>query len=226
MSVGIRINNQLEIPPGIESLDAFRRWVHSDDFPEEGRINWIRGKLEIEMAPDNIFWHSSPKSEIGAIIVHSSHIGDLGHAFIDKTRVTMPGVDLSCEPDVVFVSHESIAEGRVEFIPTVNQAPDSYLEIAGPPDMVLEVVSDSSVVKDTERLFCDYYEGGVREYWLVDARGAELSFQIFTRGVTGFRPADTDDDGYQRSAVFNTWYRFTRERGKNDLWRYDLAERI
>jgi Uma2 family endonuclease len=225
MSVGICIDNQLEIPPGIESLDAFRRWVHSDDFPEEGRINWIRGKLEIEMAPDNIFRHSSPKSRIAVVIGQHIQHSDLGHIFIDKTRVTMPAVDVSCEPDVVFVSHEAISEGRVEFIPTVNQAPDSFLEIEGPPDMVLEVVSNSSVVKDTERLFHDYYEGGVREYWLVDARGAELSFQIYTRGDAKFRPADTDDEGYQHSGILNTWYHFTRQRGKNDLWRYDLAER-
>src|SRR5690606_1854141 len=38
MSAGILIDNQIDIPPGIDTLDAFRRWTHSDDFPEHGRI--------------------------------------------------------------------------------------------------------------------------------------------------------------------------------------------
>jgi hypothetical protein len=45
------------------------------------------------------------------------------------------------------------------------------------------------------------------------------------RGDAAFVHATADDAGYQRSDVFNTWYRFTRERGQNNLWRYDLAER-
>jgi Uma2 family endonuclease len=225
MSAGILIDNQIDIPSGIDTLDAFRRWTHSEDFPEEGRINWIRGKLEIERAADNIFWHSSPKSEISIVLGYRVREVDLGHTFIDKTRVAIPSVDLACEPDLVFVSQETISTGRVRLIPTADRKPDSYLEVEGPPDMVLEVVSDSSVVKDTERLFHDYFEGGVREYWLVDARGDELSFQIYTRGPEQFVPAETDDDGFQRSGVFDTWYTFSRYRDQHDLWRYDLAER-
>lgn len=225
MSAGILIDNQIDIPPGIDTLDAFRRWTHSENFPEEGRINWIRGKLEIEMAADNIFWHSSPKSEISGSLYAPVKERDLGIIFVDRTRVVLPNVDLGCEPDLLFVSHESISTGRVRFIPTADKKPDSYLEVEGPPDMVLEVVSDSSVAKDTQRLFHDYYAGGVREYWLVDARGDELSFQIYTRGPDQFVPAETDDAGYQHSDVFDTWYTFSRSRDQHNLWRYDLAEK-
>ena len=214
------------IRPGIETLEAFRSWVHSDDFPDQGRIDWVGGKLEIEMAPDNVFWHSSPKSEIGIVIGQHVRLGDLGHVFIDKTRIVMPGVDLGCEPDVIFIAHTSIDDGRVEFIQSRSSGDkDSIREIEGPPDMVVEIVSDSSVSKDTQRLFGDYFDGGVLEYWLVDARRTELSFQIFSRGPDEFAPAATDDNGYQRSEVFGTWYRFTRHRDRHDLWRYDLEER-
>ncbi len=226
MSVGIRIDNQLDIPPGIETLDAFRRWVHSDDFPDQGRIDWVGGKLEIEIAPDSVFWHSSPKTEIGTVIAHQVRSGDLGYVFIDKTRIVMPDVDLACEPDVVFISHTSIDDARIKFVQSQSSPDkDSIREIEGPPDLVVEVVSDSSVSKDTERLFGDYDEGGVDEYWLVDAREAELSFQIYSRGPARFEPAATDDNGCQRSEVFDTWYRFTRHRDRHGLWRYDLEER-
>src|SRR5256885_8764701 len=47
---------------------------------------------------------------------------------------------------------------------------EGYLELEGTPDMVLEVVSESSVQKDTKRLRQLYWQAGIREYWLVDAR--------------------------------------------------------
>jgi len=54
------------------------------------------------------------------------------------------------------------------------------LELEGTPDMVLEVVSASSVVKDTETLLQLYWQAGIPEYWLVDARGEALEFTVQT----------------------------------------------
>jgi Uma2 family endonuclease len=225
MSAGILIDNQIDIPPGIDTLDAFRRWVHSDDFPEHGRIDWVAGKLEIEMAPDNLQWHTSPKTEIGATLHTLAKGVDLGPVYIDKTRIVLPDSDVGSEPDVVLVTHDALESGRVVLVPTTKHEEDSFIEIEGPPDLVVEVVSDRSVVKDTQRLFERYCRGGVREYWLVDARGPELSFQIFTLRGDQYVPAETDRDGYQRSEVFGLRFSFSRTRGRNNLWRYDLAEK-
>jgi heat-inducible transcriptional repressor len=53
--------------------------------------------------------------------------------------------------------------------------------------MVLEVVSPSSVVKDTEWLMSRYHEAGVREYWLIDARGeGDPAFTIYRRAAKEF----------------------------------------
>ncbi len=226
MSVGISIDHQLDIPPGLDTLDDFRRWVHSDDFPEGPRVHWIGGRLEIEMAADNVFRHSSPKTEIGAVLSQFVKIHNLGHVFIDQTLITMPAVDLSCEPDVVFVSHDAIAEGRVIPVPSRSSSdPDSIREIEGPPDLIVEIVSEGSVTKDTERLYHDYFEAGVLEYWLVDARRDELSLQLFGRGEEEFVPVKIDADGFQHSTVLNKDFVFSRRRDRNGLWSYDLAER-
>lgn len=225
MSAGILIDNQLDIPPGIDTLDDFRRWVHSAAFPEHGRIDWVNGKLEIEMAPDNLQWHTSPKTEIGATLHALAKGVDLGHVFIDKTRIVLPHSNVGCEPDVVLVTHESLESGRVILVPTAKREDDSFNEIEGPPDLIVEVVSDGSVIKDTQRLFDCYARGGVREYWLVDARGPEVSFQMFEFHDDRFRPAATDDSGFQWSEVFEMWFQFNRQRGRNNLWRYDLQEK-
>jgi Uma2 family endonuclease len=225
MSAGILIDNQLDIPPGIDTLDDFRRWTQSTDFPEQGRIDWIGGKLEVEMAPDNLQWHTSPKTEIGATL-HSLVKGqDLGHVFIDKTRVVLPRSDVGSEPDVVLVTHDSIEGGSVRLVPAATHQQDSFIEIEGPPDLVVEIVSDGSVVKDTKRLFQRYAAGGVPEYWLVDARGSELSFRIFLLEDDRYTPAATNANGFQRSETLQLWFHFSRERGRSGLWRYDLIEK-
>ena len=54
----------IEIPPGILDLERFRAWARSDDFPERGRIDWVAGRLEVDMSPGDLNTHGSPKSAI------------------------------------------------------------------------------------------------------------------------------------------------------------------
>ena len=65
-------------------------------------------------------------------------------------------------------SHDAVSSGRVTYTPG---AEGGYVEVVGVVDMVLEVVSDSSEKKDNQTLFEAYFEAGIAEYWLVDARG-------------------------------------------------------
>ncbi len=132
--------------------------------------------------------------------------------------------ELSVEPDIVFVSNEALKTGRARKIPKANEAPGRYVEIEGAVDLVVEIISDSSVTKDRRRLPAAYFEAGVREFWLVDARGEELQFQIHQRGKEEFQPVGIDDEGYQKSEVFNRRYRLDREADEISDWIYDLQE--
>lgn len=92
----------------------------------------------------------------------------------------------------------------------------------GPPGLVVETVSDASIHKDTERLPLAYDRAGVREFWLVDARGSELLFQIHVRGSAGYQPVERDAEGYQRSAVLECAYRLDRGRNRHGRLTFDL----
>jgi Uma2 family endonuclease len=96
------------------------------------------------------------------------------------------------------------------------------VEVEGPPDMVLEVVSDSSVAKDTQRLPEAYFAAGVGEFWLVDARGKNVVFRIHVRGGEGFRPVVSDTEGYQRSSAFPARFRLDAHRDRRGNWAFDL----
>jgi Uma2 family endonuclease len=96
------------------------------------------------------------------------------------------------------------------------------MEIEGSPDWVLEIVSDSSVAKDMRDLRQAYHRAGIREYWLIDARGDELIFQILCWRKTGYFAASRKE-GWQRSRVFARSFQFTRVRDRGGDWQYTLA---
>lgn len=125
----------------------------------------------------------------------------------------------------MIVSHESLRLGRVRLVPKASEQPDRYIELEGAPDLVVEIVSDSSVAKDNQRLPQAYWRAGVPEFWLADARGSELLFRIHHRGASGYEPAPTDPEGFQRSAIFDAWFRLARRRHRTGRWRYALERK-
>jgi Uma2 family endonuclease len=224
MTNGILLEDDVRIPFGVDTLDAFRCWAFSPEFPDAGRIDYVAGSIEVDMSPDSISFHSFPKTEIGRVIGNRLKTTNLGHVCVDNSRVTCPDVELSVEPDVVVVTHAALASGRARLIPAASGRVGDFIEIEGSPDLVVEVVSRSSVVKDTKRLRTAYFDAGVSEYWLVDARGSELQFQMLVRGEVGFVPAPSGPEQFQVSGVLQASYRLERYQGPGGVWQYDLRE--
>jgi Uma2 family endonuclease len=221
MATAVVLEEQVEIP-FVGSLDEFRAWAASDDFPERGRIDYVSGRIEVDMSPEDFFYHGTPKTELVSSLGQLIKRKELGYLLSDRTRVSCPAADLSVEPDLVFISADALDSGRVRLVPKSTAEPDRFIEVEGAPDVVVEIVSDSSERKDTQRLPWSYWRAGVREFWLVDARGPELVFVIQRRGRSGWRKVPGDREGFQQSAVFGRRFRFTRYRDRRGGWAYDL----
>lgn len=221
MSVGILFDNEIAIPPGINSLDDFRRWARSDEFPETGRIDYIRGTIEVDSMAERRWSHSAVKLAVLRRLTERVLDYDIGEIHADQMRVSSPAADLSSEPDVLILLHETIESGGVEFVPSADGSDD--VEVVGGPDVVIEFVSPNSVNKDTRHLPAAYFDAGVKEFWLIDAR-SELVFTLFRRGESGFVETPADADGFVESAVLGHRYRLDRERGRRNEWRYELKE--
>lgn len=220
----ILLEHDLTIPASIRGLEDFRLWARSPIFPEQGRIDFIHGRIEIDLAPRGLFTHSAPKTEIGCMLANRVKRLGSGHVFIGGSRFSSPATGLSTEPDVMFVSHESVGTSRVRLVPDGSGRPRQYNELEGAPDLIAEIVSATSAIRDTKRLLRAYFDAGVSEYWIADARGDELSFTIYRRGRIGFVKTPMDRDGFRRSRVMGCRFRFDRERGPNGVWIYDLIE--
>jgi Uma2 family endonuclease len=221
MAASVVLQDDFEIP-FVGSLDEFRRWARSDDFPERGRIDYLAGRIEVDMTPEDYYSHGGLKVEVIGALRELVKAGDLGDLRSDRTRISTPVADLSAEPDLVFISYDSFASGRARLVTKVTEEADRYVEVEGGADLAVEIVSDRSVTKDTVRLPVAYWRAGVLEYWLMDARGEELLFRIHHRGPSGFLPAPVDAEGFQCSGVFQRWFRLTRRRDRRGGWAFDL----
>jgi Uma2 family endonuclease len=220
-TASVILEDEVEIP-FLGSLADFRAWALSAEFPQRGRIDYLDGRIEVDMSPEDLFTHNTLKSEIVHVLVRITKPSGLGYVFSDRARVSSPAARLSVEPDVVFVSYEAIQQQRVRLVPKASQEAGRYMEIEGAPDLVVEIVSDSSITKDTRRLPPAYHQAGVREFWLIDARREQLLFQIHHHAPAGFDPAPADAEGFQTSLVFPTGFRLLRHRDQRGQWIYDL----
>ena len=87
---------------------------------------------------------------------------------------------------------------------------------------LLEVVSDSSEEKDLITLRQAYWDAGIREYWLVDARDDKLEFDILYHASKGFATR-RKKAGWVHSDVFGKSFRLTQRIGDDGQPEYELV---
>ena len=225
MASSVIFENQIAIPLDVGSLARFRRWAASAAFPERGRIDFIEGDIEVELMVEDILCHGSPKIEVIRVLSQLVKESADGVLFSDRARVSCPAADLSVEPDVVFVSDESLDAGRVRMVAKETGEPRRYVELEGAADLIVEIVSDSSEAKDTVRLPAAYWRAGVPEFSLIDSRGETLLFRVHHAGLESHEPAAPDADGFQRSSVFGDAFQLLRNVDRRGRWTFDLLVR-
>lgn len=192
------------IPLWVIDLDSFRAWADRNDFPDMGRIDYIKGEVWIDMSKEQIFTHVAVKTEIARVLASLVKAARTGLFFGDGAFVSNVDADIAVNPDAIFISHAA-RQDRVRLLEGTKRG---YVEMEGSPDMVLEVVSDSSVRKDAQQLRQDYWEAGIREYWLVDARKEPIVFDILRYTPKGYRTT-VKKEGWIKSAVFGKSFRLT-----------------
>jgi Uma2 family endonuclease len=150
---------------------------------------------------------------------------DQGEVFVDRARVVSRFPPLSVEPDAVVVLWDSLRSGRVRYVPSSKKQPDRCTEIEGAPDVIIGVVSDGSVRKDTQRLPPLYARAGIPELWLVDTRKEPLRFDIHLLQEGRYVRVEPDAEGWSRSERLSRSFRLTRRKTPVGTWGYRLEWR-
>lgn len=143
-------------PPGKISFDAFLAWLDEDT-----RAEWEDG--EIIMASPASRYHQDLNDWLTTILrIYIRHhaLGWVSSApFLVQLQVTEQGR----KPDLIFLKTENL-----------DRLKETYL--AGPPDLIIEIISPESISRDRGRKFVEYESEGVPEYWLVDPIRKEAEF--------------------------------------------------
>ena len=126
-----------------------------DDYlraPEGLRYELLEG--ELRMTPSPNAQHQTVLKRLGIILVEQLEKRGLGEVFLTPFDVVLSEHNV-VQPDILF-----IAKDRLGIVCKAN--------VQGAPDLVIEVLSESTESWDRVSKRRVYSKYGVREYWLVD----------------------------------------------------------
>jgi Uma2 family endonuclease len=217
---GIAVGDRVRIPASVRDLESFREWAHSGDYPERGGVSFLDGEIWVDLSMEELVSHNLVKSEFAFALMSILRENSLGEFIADRMLLTNTAVGLSTEPDGMVLSWQTLKNGRVEAIAGKDRG---YVELRGSPDLVLEVVSDSSHRKDCVTLRQMYQDAGIGEYWLVDVRGQTPYFEILTLGADGYRADATGE--WQTSPLLGRQFRLASREGPQGHARFTVEWR-
>lgn len=210
---------EVEMPAWVKDYDTFHRWMHSAKFPEEGKICFINGQVWVDPQREEFSSHNVVRCELGRVLANLMKETKFGRFVPEGMRYGHRETELSTEPDGMIFSHEALRDGGVRF---TGGEKGMQTELLGSPEIVIEITSESSEVKDTERAMSAYFDAGIQEYWVIDARdeevpsarreGIDIQFDIYKRGKKEFTVV-RKSAGWVKSAVLGKSFRLTQAEG-------------
>lgn len=160
-----------------------RREAFYNEITEQEKVEFINGEIIVHSPVKKKHNEaSSLLNRLLGIYVGKNKLGFVGY---EKIMVRLTRNDY--EPDVVFFKKE-----KADFF-----SPNQTLFPA--PDLVIEVLSDSTEDKDRGIKFQDYEAHEVMEYWIIDAENQLLEQYILTS--TGYELHLKSDNGYVKSVA-------------------------
>lgn len=163
------------------SFEEFLEGLDEDIWAE-----WVDG--EVEMLSPASRRHQSIKMFLAQVLSTYVVEGGLGQVLDAPFLMRLPEeMQRAREPDLLFVAREHLERLR-----------ETYLD--GPADLVVEIVSPESALRDRGAKFAEYEMAGVREYWLIDPQREEA--RLYHLGEKGwYEPVLLDAEGVYRSRV-------------------------
>lgn len=218
--LALSLDDRVRLPASVFEHEGFRAWARANGETSGARVAFVCGEVLLEMSPESIETHNKPKAAITARLSDLVETEDLGEVYADGALLSHSGANVSTEPDLTFASWKTLESNQLRLVRKADRT-DEFVELEGTPDLVVEIVSDSSVRKDLDLLRAGYARAGIPEYWLVDARRAAISFQILRLAGTAYEEG-APGDAPQASRVFGRTFTLTRSKNRVDRWTYRL----
>lgn len=164
------------------TYEEFLAWAGEDVHAE-----WVDGEVIVFMPPLNL--HQNMVEFLHSLLGTFVRLFNLGKLRLAPFEVKVKPDGNSREPDLIFLANKHLDRLTSE-------------RVAGPPDLIVEVVSDDSVHRDRVDKFDEYEAGGVPEYWVVDYRESRRRVDFYQLDLRGqYQRAAIGEDGIYRSAA-------------------------
>ena len=146
--------------------------------PENERYELIEG--ELLMTPSPVPGHQRISGKLEFELRRFVTENDLGEVFDAPCDVYLDN-DNVVQPDILFISKE-----RLNIIGEKN--------IQGAPDLVIEIISESTAYRDFVQKKKLYAKSGVKEYWIVIPEEEEIEIYILKNNTCTFHKTYGKDE--------------------------------
>jgi Uma2 family endonuclease len=146
-----------EAPTQKMTFEEFLAWCNEDTWAE-----WVDGEV-IMLSPASSK-HQDIRGLLELVLRAYSESRDLGKVLAAPFLMRLPeALKRGREPDILFVAKKHLSRLKPTYL-------------AGPADLVVEITSPESILRDRGEKFAEYELGGVREYWLIDPEAKRADF--------------------------------------------------
>lgn len=167
-----------------------------DDFlacvDEDIHAEWVDGQGVVFMPPSTI--HQEIVGFLHILLGLYVRLFDLGRLLVAPFEMRAQPGGPAREPDLLFVARDHLAYLTPE-------------RLDGAADLVIEVISDSSVARDRVDKFYEYQAAGVREFWIIDPRPGKERVDLYWMTPAGrYQAIVPDADGRYNSVVLSGFW--------------------
>jgi Uma2 family endonuclease len=164
------------------TYEEFLAWADEDVHAE-----WANGEVVVFMPPSDK--HQVVAGLFYALMLLFARAFKLGEVRIAPLEMRATSDGPAREPDVLFIS----AEHRDRL---------TAQRLTGPADLVVEVISTESVMRDRAEKFYEYQEAGIPEYLLLDPRRGKERVDLYRLTEEGkYLAVLPDNEGRYHSTV-------------------------
>ncbi len=205
----------LEASPALETSNTPRRMSYAEFRAwagEDTRAEWVNGEVILLMPPKHP--HQSMVAFLHSLLGAFIRLYRLGELIVAPFEMRLTPDGSAREPDLMFIAQNHLERVTPE-------------RVVGPPDLIIEIISDESVHRDRVDKFDEYEAGGVPEYWLIDYRAGHPRRADFYRPDREgrYQRVTLGEDGrYHSSALPGFWLNVDGLLTDHPDWLKALAE--
>jgi Uma2 family endonuclease len=169
------------------SYEEYLAWADEDT-----RAEWVAGEVIVSMPPKDL--HQRLVEFLYYLLGTFIRLNSLGLLRIAPFEVKLSAEGPARQPDLMFLRAAHLDRLTPE-------------RVVGPPDLIIEVVSDDSEHRDRVDKFNEYEAAGVPEYWILDNRPQRRRAYFYRLGAEGqYLQVGLEPGGIYRSAVLEGFW--------------------